>query len=104
MHHWIDGTSLLEALFIVGQLLYATTFAIDGYLFSLPRNWVRMAGVAVPESDRDQAQETVQSNFAVGIIHGDDSNGDDHDTHQDIKQVIFFNIHVSLIPEMQIAT
>ena len=43
MHHWIDGTSLLEALFIVGQLLYATTFAIDGYLFSLPRNWVRMA-------------------------------------------------------------
>jgi hypothetical protein len=52
MHPWIDGTALLEALFIVGQLLYSATFAIDAYLFSLPTNWVRMSDARdVPERD-----------------------------------------------------
>jgi cellulose synthase/poly-beta-1,6-N-acetylglucosamine synthase-like glycosyltransferase len=52
MHHWIDGTAILVGLFIFGQLLYTATFAVDGYLFSLPINWVRLADAReVPERD-----------------------------------------------------
>ncbi|MDB5447048.1 MAG: glycosyl transferase, group 2 family protein [Phenylobacterium sp.] len=52
MQHWIDGTTFLVVAFIIGQLLYSATFAIDIYLFSLPVNRVKMAEAArVPEQD-----------------------------------------------------
>lgn len=52
MQPWIDGSALLAAIFIFGQLLYSATFLIDFYLFSLPINRVRMSDArAVPERE-----------------------------------------------------
>ena len=52
MQHWIDGTTLLAAAFIVGQLLYSATFLIDLYLFAQPINRVDMSEAAeVPQRD-----------------------------------------------------
>ena len=55
MHHWIDSTAMLVAAFVVGQLLYTATFAVDAYLFSLPINRVRPSDARdTPERDYPQ--------------------------------------------------